>query len=651
MDEAVRAILKDVLARHGRELLDDPRRCENVLNENCPQAKREVAALIAALKEGLPQRLLGMPAASLTPTMVVNSAARVAQETGLRDDVARWAIQTWAEGLGLTIAVIDPQPRRAPFDAGADLRAVPSGAVTAAADSSGTEPSKDAKAAMLARFFARSSPAHRVIGALLIGQGVAQILYFYGPVIGHALLVYGLFDENSERTIIYLMPPIDVASIIVGFAVIRQWRLADWSAIVISVLGLLAYVVHNYILFDDLFIYLPSFLGRIDVLPKFYIITYLLLSVAGLSIYAGITCYLLQKSASVESSERKAAGGDASSFVWPLNPAGRAVRVGVAVAAVSVGLATFVGGLWDRSLLATLGEHGVSGYTYVAFSPKGQLIVSGGAHGAVKIWDADTGRLVHALDQGTDSPVRSVAFSPDGKWVASGSSSEDATVKIWDVGTGQLLRMLQGDKGFVLAVAFSPDGKRVASGSGDTVKIWDTGTWQVVQSLEHPGAAVTAVAFAPDGQRILTGVYTTGTIRIWDAGSGRVLRMLEERPESRSLWVNSASFSPDGKRIVVAINEDNNVEDLINVWNAETGELLQTLKGGRSNAAFSPDGTKVAAAGIRSDSIAIWEGATGRLLRTLKGAGGAAVSVAFSPDGRRIASGDWGGTVRIWNAE
>src|ERR1700720_2762178 len=104
MGDAVRDALQVVLVRHGRQLLDDRRRCENVLKENCPQAKREIAALIATLEYGVPRRLLGMPAASMTAMMIANYAARVAQDSGLEEGLARWAIETWALGLGLKLA-------------------------------------------------------------------------------------------------------------------------------------------------------------------------------------------------------------------------------------------------------------------------------------------------------------------------------------------------------------------------------------------------------------------------------------------------------------------------------------------------------------------------------------------------------------------
>ena len=109
MEDAIRDALKDVIARHGRELLDDRRRCEYILKENCPpNAKREVAALIVTLEQGVPRRLLSMPAASVTAATIMNYAARIADDTGLRQEVAHGAVEAWAYGLGLRVAAPNP---------------------------------------------------------------------------------------------------------------------------------------------------------------------------------------------------------------------------------------------------------------------------------------------------------------------------------------------------------------------------------------------------------------------------------------------------------------------------------------------------------------------------------------------------------------
>jgi hypothetical protein len=155
----------------------------------------------------------------------------------------------------------------------------------------------------------------------------------------------------------------------------------------------------------------------------------------------------------------------------------------------------------------------------VAFSPDGATIASGSADKSVRTWDAGTGRQLRELG-GHTKRVRSVAFSPDGATIASGS--EDESVRIWDAGTGRQLWELSGHTRKVLSVVFSPDGATIASGSADRlIRIWDAGTgrqlWELGgHTISGHTSAVRSVAFSPDGAAIASG-SADRSVRIWDA--------------------------------------------------------------------------------------------------------------------------------------
>ncbi|KAI0046388.1 hypothetical protein FA95DRAFT_1679826, partial [Auriscalpium vulgare] len=210
------------------------------------------------------------------------------------------------------------------------------------------------------------------------------------------------------------------------------------------------------------------------------------------------------------------------------------------------------------------------GHTYyvnsVAFSPDGRRIVSGSADNTIRIWDAETGQPVGTPRKGHTDFVLSVAFSPDGTRVISGSS--DRTVCIWDAETGQPVGTSPpwtGHTDYVLSVAFSPDGRHVVSSShDDTIRIWDAETGQPVgPPLEGHTDDVRSVAFSPDGRHVVSGSYSSN-IRIWDAETGKPVGTPLEG-HSGIVW--SVAFSPDGTRVVSGSSDKT-----IRIWDAETGQ-------------------------------------------------------------------------------
>ena len=277
----------------------------------------------------------------------------------------------------------------------------------------------------------------------------------------------------------------------------------------------------------------------------------------------------------------------------------------------------------------------------VAFSPDGTRIVSGSHDNTIKIWDAKTGAEVITL-KGHTAYVESVAFSPDGMRVASGSW--DKKIKIWDAKTGAEVITLKGHSGVVKSVAFSPDGMRVASGSSDkTIKIWDAKTGDEMITLKGHTEFVLSVAFSPDGTRIVSGSFDD-TIKIWDAKNGAEISTLK----GHTGVVESVAFSPDGMRVASGSRDKK-----IKIWDAKTGAEVITLKGHTAygeSVAFSPDGTRIASGGS-DNTIKIWDAKTGDEMITLKGHTGMVAGVAFSPDGMRVASGSFDDTIKIWDAK
>ncbi|KAH8593119.1 vegetative incompatibility protein HET-E-1 [Bisporella sp. PMI_857] len=278
--------------------------------------------------------------------------------------------------------------------------------------------------------------------------------------------------------------------------------------------------------------------------------------------------------------------------------------------------------------------------TSVAFSPGGKQVVSGSGDMTVRLWDAVTGAALQTLE-GHSGWVKSVAFSPDGKQVVSGS--DDKTVRLWDAVTGAALQTLEGHSSRVTSVAFSPDNNQVVSGSEDkTVRLWDAVAGAALQTLEGHSRWVKSVAFSPDGKQVVSGSYDK-TVRLWDAATGAALQTLE----GHSGWVTSVAFSPDGNQVVSGSDDKT-----VRLWDAVAGAALQTLEGHSrwvKSVAFSPDGKQVVS-GSYDKTVRLWDAVTGAALQTLEGHSGWVTSVAFSPDGNQVVSGSDDKTVRLWDA-
>jgi WD40 repeat protein len=270
--------------------------------------------------------------------------------------------------------------------------------------------------------------------------------------------------------------------------------------------------------------------------------------------------------------------------------------------------------------------------------------------GAVRLWDARTGRLLRRLGDPAEQ-IMAVALSTDGRHVASGGSTGGSgVVRLWDTATGAPVWSTDDHKAEVLAIAYAPDGSSVVTAAADgLVKVRDPRTGAVQRTLEGHDGGATSVTFSADGA-LLACVEGHGATRLWEAKTGRLLRTCKV---AGSQTVTAAShrrftslaLSPDGRTLFTSAG---GFGEPARVWDTQTGELKKEFldKGhGAQPVALSPDGSILAAGG---KTVKLWDVRTGKLIRELFGHLKLTYSITFSADGRLLVSGGSYGTTNVW---
>jgi WD40 repeat protein len=334
----------------------------------------------------------------------------------------------------------------------------------------------------------------------------------------------------------------------------------------------------------------------------------------------------------------------------------------VVLALHGLGSRALAGSAEDRAFPAPAMErrlvgHGAQVWS-LAFSPDGQFLASGSVDGTARIWRVGDGAPFLTLPHPIG--VTSVVYSPDGRWLATGSY--DGVIRLWDAADGRPVREMKGHQGTVWSLAFHPGGALLASGGNDTtVRVWGIDDGRLLRTIQAHRLIVWSVAFSPDGEHLASGSFDH-EVKLWRVRDGALVRTFSGHRQA----ILSVAFSPDG-RTLVSGGDDKTVR----LWRTADGRQVWKTWGDFEcvySVAFSPDGRTVVTggrdksaihglvrhvvgvehAGHPGDMIRLWRGHDGALLARLSGHREDVYAVRFSPDGKRLATAGDDGKVVLW---
>ena len=294
--------------------------------------------------------------------------------------------------------------------------------------------------------------------------------------------------------------------------------------------------------------------------------------------------------------------------------------------------------------------------TSVRFMPNDSLVVTSSVDSTIRIWNRATGEVVATFTQ--PQGIAYMDLSNDGQLIITGSY--DSQIRIWSIAEKKIVRVLKGHQGTVWTVNISSDNKKIVSaGDDNTIRIWDVESSNLLHELKGHKRIVWAAKFSPDVKTIVSGSFDF-TVKTWDVESGKLTRDNTQHSET----VVDVAFSHNGK--LLATTSD---DKTIRIWNTSTGELIRTMKVAEhvQAVAFSPDDKRLMTGGRdkpmigeflqnfigdsklnKGVSARLWDVETGKLLQTFEEHENDVQDVAYSHNGKYVATASADGTVMIW---